>query len=322
MKTWVSDRATLCICILHPYTSLYICILLYASLCLPFLFMYLHPHHFNLYTSAFTLFPYITHMSTHSINLRTHIASLILVLQTRMFGVPLQMHDSLWTRMTSLKISWEVLLFSFIGRGSVILLAVFNILFCRISTIVCCLKCCLEYYTDGYTAPWCAACTWCKNLRHLVLTVFAPAGARRSVWCEAACTGGWLSGRGWRYLVTNQQPYLVRWEAHMGTHQPSNPMRDSNPNMEPEAHYKTHQPDEDQEDCACDSWGTLQYGQAQCMIYKAPRLIISKASWTLTSDTDTLKRVTIMPSTLTQQWRSVLGNPTIWSNQRHCIGHS
>ena len=41
--------------------------------------------------------------------------------------------------------------------------------------------------------------------------MFAP-GARRSVWCGApgACTGGWLSGRGRRYLVTNLPPYLVR----------------------------------------------------------------------------------------------------------------
>ena len=29
---------------------------------------------------------------------------------------------------------------------------------------------------------------------------------------RAACTSGWLSGRGGRYLVTNQQPYLVRLE--------------------------------------------------------------------------------------------------------------
>ena len=37
--------------------------------------------------------------------------------------------------------------------------------------------------------------------------------------------------------------------ARMGTHQPSNPMRDRNPNMDPEAH-KTHQADENQNDRA------------------------------------------------------------------------
>ena len=36
----------------------------------------------------------------------------------------------------------------------------------------------------------------------------------------------------------------------MGTHQPSNPMRDSNPNMDPEPSHKTHQADENQEDRA------------------------------------------------------------------------
>ena len=134
------------------------------------------------------------------------------------------------------------------------------------------------------------ACTQCKNLRHLVLTVFAPGGARRSVWCLGACTGGWLSGRAWRYLVTNQQPYLVRW-AHINLPTPwGTPTRiwTPGPTTRHISLMRTKRT----------AHVTLQYGQAE---WNTRHLVSAseKTSWTLPSYTDTPKRVTIMLSTLT-----------------------